>query len=394
MKTAIFAALSAMAAFAPAAAVPELLVTFSGVKTETREAWERTRRPEILEKFEREEFGARPAAADDRSRVSFESVAVESVFGGKAEKKLVRADYKGPAGDFSFLFTAYVPAAGRPVPAFIHIALARAPVSPSGEVLPDSRWPVEEILSRGFATASYVVTNIAADANRGFSQGVFPAVEAASERTDESWATLSAWAWGASKILDWMETEPAIDAEKVAVVGHSRGGKTALWAGATDRRFAMACSNGSGCAGAKLNHMELPKSEGIAKIVSRFPYWFCANYAKYAGREQEMDFDQHELLALMAPRLLCVGSGSGDVWAGPEGEWESAVLASRAWELYGEKPLPPGPVPAPGGVCQKGCVSYHIHDGPHRISIEDWNVYIDFFARKIAERGGAPVSAK
>ena len=158
---------------------------------------------------------------------------------------------------------------------------------------------------------------VAADnKNAGFSQGVFPAVQPAKARGGDSWATISAWAWGASRVLDWMETEPAIDAKHVGVVGHSRGGKTALWTGATDKRFAMACSNESGCGGAKLNHIDLPKSEHIDFMIRVLHHWFCANYRKYGGKEMEMPFDQHEMLALIAPRLLCVGSATEDHWCG------------------------------------------------------------------------------
>ena len=201
------------------------------------------------------------------------------------------------------------------------------------------------------------------------------------ERDNESWATLSAWAWADSRILDWMETEPLIDAKHVGVVGHSRGGKTAILAGVTDKRFAMICSNNSGCSGAKLNHIDLPKSEHISQILKNFPYWFCVNYRKYAGRKMKMDFDQHELLALIAPRLLCVASATDDAWAGPRGEWWAAKLASPAWELYGKKGLVADAFPQPEMPQQDGCISYHIRKGAHFLAPYDWKCYMDFADR-------------
>ena len=144
-------------------------------------------------------------------------------------------------------------------------------------------------------------------------------------------------------------------------MGHSRGGKTALWTAVTDTRFAYACVNGSGCAGAKLNHLELPKSEHIAYIFKVFPYWFCADYCDYANREMEMDFDQHELLSCVAPRLLAVGSGADDAWAGPEGERLATELAAEAWK-------------------DATRVHYHVRPGGHDLNLEDWRAYMDHAA--------------
>ncbi len=362
--------------------VPELMRTFGGAEVKTLGDWQKVRAPELLAKFEKEEYGRRPAAANDRSRVSFDVYDVSEAMGGSAIRKLVRVTYKGPNGTFSFPFTAYIPKAAKPVPAFIFAANIKRGTLDEKQCLSSYFWPVEEIVSRGYATAAFRFDVVAADKKgAGFSQGVFPAVQPEGERNDESWATLSAWAWADSRILDWMETEPLIDAKHVGVVGHSRGGKTAIWAGVTDQRFAMVCSNNSGCSGAKLNHIDLPKSEHINQICGNFPYWFCGNYLKYAGKEMEMDFDQHELLALIAPRLLCVASATGDDWAGPRGEWWAAKLASRAWELHGVRGLVAESFPVPEEPQQLGCISYHLRTGSHLLSSYDWKCYMDFADR-------------
>ena len=365
--------------------VPDLMTTANGEKVTSVAQWEKVRAPELLALFEREEYGRRPAAANERGRVSFEVYDVCDALDGKAVRKLVRATYKGPNGSFSFPFTAYIPKSAtpeRPAPAFVASTNVKRGIIGDKGSLSATTWPVDEIVSRGYATASFRVDFVAADKkNAGFSQGVFPAVQPEGERDDESWATISAWAWADSRLLDWMETEPLIDAKHVGVVGHSRGGKTAIWAGVTDKRFAMACSNDSGCSGAKLNHIDLPKSEHIAQILKNFPYWFCVNYQKYVGKDMEMDFDQHQLLALIAPRLLCVASATEDHWAGPRGEWWAAKLASPAWELYGKKGLVGDKWPAAEKPQQEGCVSYHLRKGKHLLAPYDWSCYMDFADR-------------
>ena len=219
---------------------------------------------------------------------------------------------------------------GGSVPAFVCVGLSKYTKMDSDGYIISSRCPMADIVNRGFALIVLRNTDISADKNVGFNQGVYSIFQDESERNDESWATISTLAWGASRAMDWVESEPLINSKRVAVIGHSRGGKTALWAAATDRRFAMACSNDSGCSGAKLNHIDLPRSEHIAQIIKGFPYWFCKNYNKYKGRDMSTPFDQHQLLALIAPRLLCVASATKDSWAGPEGEWWSAKLASPA----------------------------------------------------------------
>jgi pimeloyl-ACP methyl ester carboxylesterase len=178
--------------------------------------------------------------------------------------------------------------------------------------------------------------------------------------------------------MDWIETEKALDPTRVAVVGHSRGGKTALWTGATDKRFALACSNDSGCSGAKLNHIDLPASEHIAQITKHFHYWFCTNYLSCVGRDDKLDFDQHELVALMAPRLVAIASATEDAWAGPCGEWWSARLASPAWEVYGLRGLVGDTWPKAECPQQGGSISYHMRTGPHALTPYDWKCYMDF----------------
>ena len=362
--------------------VPALLRTFGGSEVKTADEWEKVRAPEILDRYSRDVFGVRPKETQEKSRVAFEVTDVREAMDGKAVRKLVNVNFRAPEGELSFPVTVFIPKSRKPVPAFVFICnRPRSNIDPD-RIVKSGFWPAEEIVARGFAAATFQFSDVVPDdVKKAFSEGLFAVFGGEKTRTGESWAAISAWAWAASRVLDWMETEPLIDAKRVGVVGHSRGGKTALWAGATDRRFAMVCSNDSGCSGAKLNHINLPKSETIAKITKTFPYWFCGNYAKYAGRDFEMDFDQHELLALVAPRLLCVASATNDDWAGQPGEWWAAKLASPAWELYGRQGLDAASFPPPDTPQQKGFVSYHIRTGSHDLTPYDWKCYMDFAVR-------------
>ena len=288
---------------------------FSAGAAETRiNAIGEKSREEIVAFFTDNEFGRRPAEAEKPPLLKFEKVSDDKLMSdGKMVRHQARIVYGGSFGTNSFPVTAFVPAGAKgPVPAFLLICNREYDENcdPEREKKSDF-FPVEEIVKRGFAAVSFYTWDVAPDYNTGNTKGVFEAFEKPGPyRNPKLWGTISAWAWGASRALDWLETVPEIDATKVVVVGHSRGGKTALWAAVTDMRFAGVCVNGSGCAGAKLNHLDLPKSEHIAQIVRTFQYWFCLDYTLWVNREREMPFDQHELMSCVAPRLLAVGSGS------------------------------------------------------------------------------------
>ena len=362
--------------------VPALMVTKAGNKVTDVATWEKVRRPELLDVFLENEYGRRPVERPDT--LAFETAEPDKpMMDGKAIRKRVRASWKGPYGSQSFVFTAFIPVSAkeRPAPGFILICNRPAAANIDPERVKRSEfWPAEEIVARGYAALAFWNGDVALDnAKSNCTQGVHACW--AKERTANSWGALSAWAWGASRVLDWVETEPLLDAKHFGVVGHSRGGKTALLAGVTDTRFAMACVNDSGCSGAKLNHIDLPKSESIARISKVFPHWFCLNYRNFAGKEFEMDFDQHMMVALMAPRAVAIASASKDHWAGQRGEYASALLASPAWELYGKRGLVSDGFPNPNEARQDGTVSYHLREGVHNLTLHDWNRYMDFADR-------------
>ena len=340
--------------------VPPLLVTADGRRIETAEAWEKFRRPEILDLFQKEVYGRRPV--ERPAKLTFSSVAPDKPFPDlKATRKLIDIRYEGPGGKGTIRVNAFIPTQGKPAPGFVLICNRPAAenIDPERKVK-SPFWPVEEIVARGYAAIAFFNGDVAPDRYNGFTNGVHAVFQPAAERNAESWGTLSAWAWGASQVMDWIETEPTLDKGHIAVIGHSRGGKTALWCGATDPRFALTISNDSGCGGAKLNRMELPKSESIARITKTFPHWFCKNFDAYAGREKELPLDMHQLVALMAPRLVYVASASKDDWAGQPGEFQSALLASPAWALYGKKGLVGTAFPPPDTPRPEGGAEYNI----------------------------------
>lgn len=358
--------------------VPELMRFADGKAVKTLTDWTR-RREEIRETFRKNVYGRRP---EGRPRsLSFERLGTDvTSMGGKAIRKRVRISWSGPCGWCSFPVTAFIPVRTSPCPAFLLVCNR----NPSKNIDPDRRertefWPAEEIVGRGYAAVAFWNGDVAVDdKNAAMTNGVFSCYRKSGNRNSDDWGSISAWGWAASRVLDWLEAEPTVDASHVAVVGHSRGGKTALWCAAEDERFAMACVNDSGCSGAKLNHIDLPLSEDIRTITEFFPHWFCRNYAAYAGRDRKLPFDQHEVLSLLAPRLLCVASATKDFWAGQRGEYWSALLASPAWELYGKRGLVSAAFPVADCPQQDGCVSYHMRTGVHTLTKQDWNWFMDF----------------
>ena len=360
-----------------AAEIPELMKAGTSVAQ-----WEQTRRAEMLELFREHVYGRNPMGRPDSLR--FEALGEPvPVLDGKAVRKRVRIHFEGAGGKGQFDVLAVVPAGVKKAPAFLHICIRSPEESLETErTLTSPFWPAAEIVSRGYAAISFYTQDVAPDTKASFAGGVHATfIPDAEKRTAASWGTLAAWAWGASRVMDWIETEPLLDAGRVAVVGHSRGGKTALWCGANDPRFALVVSNESGCGGAKLYRMDLPKSEHVAQITKNFGYWFCDNYRKYNDNDDALPVDQHQLIALMAPRLVYVASAEGDPWAGPEGEFESCRLASPAWALYGKKGLVGEAFPAVGMPLLEGSVGYHIRAGEHDLTLYDWSRFMDFADR-------------
>ncbi len=356
--------------------LPDLFTSIDGIQVETSTQWEAFRRDEILSLLQMQLFGKMIGQPD---RVIFELIEKKDTLKGRAFKKTVDITFIRETESLVLKLWIFVPKnIPKPAPVYL-LANNRgdAGLFPIEQVKAGF-WPVEKILKRGYIAACYNVKDIDPDSNDnlGFDNGIHGMIEPAGQRPEYAWGTLAGWAYGARTVMDYFETDSDIDSEKVGLVGHSRGGKTALWAGATDKRFSIIVSNMSGCGGAALSRREY--GETVKQINTRFPHWFAKNFHAYNGKEEDLPFDQHMLLAMIAPRGLYVSSADKDLWADPKGEFLSLKQAEKVYHLYGingiqREIIPPLDTPVMGE--QTG---YHVRTGKHNLTPYDWEQFLNF----------------
>ncbi|MDE0865997.1 MAG: acetylxylan esterase [Rubripirellula sp.] len=362
----------------PPYTLPDPLLANDGTPISTVNAWNQSRREELITLFRNKVYGNRPEA---EYSIAFEQVAEQkNIWNGLATGRSMMATVSIGDREFNFPFVLFVPNQSQaPVPAVIHInnryfiPLEKA-VSEN-----DPFWPAKTLIERGYATASFHTSDVDPDRKDGYAEGIRAFFAAGKPPTPDAWRSLSAWGWAASRILDHLETQSAIDSEQVAVVGHSRGGKTSLWAACEDPRFAVAYSNNSGCGGAALSRRAY--GETVGRITSSFPHWFCESFAEYAKRESDIPVDQHELMALIAPRAVYVASADEDLWADPKGEYTALVSAAPVFELLGTKSITETTMPPLNQPRIAGKTGYHIRSGGHGLGEVDWNWFLDFTDR-------------
>jgi len=389
----------------PAYTLPDPLRFADGRGVTSPDEW-RARRSETLRLFEAHVYGRSPGPPQAMRFVGVEST--ERALAGLATRRQVRVLLDGTESGPAFELLLYVPrAARRPVPAFLGLNFGgnhtvhqdpgirmskawmrdgagvvdhRATAASRGSAA--AAWPLERILERGYALATVYYGDLEPDHEGGWREGVRARIGPGTRgrfATDD-WGAIGAWAWALQRALDYLETDPDVDGRRVAAIGHSRLGKAALWAGAQDERFAMVISNDSGEGGAALARRKF--GERTEDITSAFPHWFCGRYREYAGREEALPVDQHQLLSLVAPRPLYVASATEDLWADPRGEFLAAKAAEPVYRLLGREGLGVAEPPAPDRPVG-GSIGYHLRSGKHALTAYDWEQYLDFADRHL-----------
>jgi hypothetical protein len=354
--------------------LPDPLTSLSANTIRNENSWEKERRPELLELFRKNVYGRVP---DTKYDEQFRIVKKDTgAMDGKAILKMV--DITISSGNMSLVIhlTLFTPGnAQGPVPVFLLINNRGKENTDPARKIKSEFWPAEEVIERGYGIASFSNADVDPDNYDEFKNGIHGILDQ-SYRTDDSWGTLAAWAWGASRCLDYLVSDPEVDKDKVAVLGHSRGGKTALWAGAEDQRFGMVIANESGCGGAALARRKL--GETVASINTAFPHWFCLNYRKYNNNESSMLFDMHMLLSLTAPRPLYIAAASEDLWGDPKGCYLSLYNSLPVYRLYDKSTFLSVIVPPLNTQTVSGKAGFHIRDGEHNMLLQDWNFFMDF----------------
>ena len=418
----------------PAYMLPDLLITDAGKPVSDAKIWWEQRRPELLSLFENEMYGRTPGfafAKDELLRQPRAEVRAEkkNALNGKAVRREVRLHFTtktaGPYVDVLL----YLPASAKqPVPAFIMLnfrgnqavtdepdiliceswmtsqndgSVANNLSTESSRGTEKTRWPVELIIDRGYALATACYHDIDPDFDDGFQNGIHPYFykNGQTRPASNEWGSIGAWAWGLSRMLDYLETETVVDSKRVAVAGHSRLGKTALWAGAQDQRFAAVIANNSGFGGGALSKRIYGETIELLNYVR--PHWFCGNFAYYDYNAQALPFDQHALLALIAPRPVYLAVAEDDRAADPKGEFLTALNADTVYKLLGTNGI--GDIPEKSKAIRKGNIIYdapmpplnqptgatigfHIRTGGHDVTTYDWEQYLNFmdkfFGRK------------
>jgi len=362
----------------PSYTLPDPLITSKGRKVKRSSAWMGKRRDEVLELFRTNVYGRIPGTYYTQKFTIINTD--NNALNGLATLKEVDIIITSGGRDLLIRLTLFTPNnKTKPAPAFLLINNRGPAVADPTRKTKSDFWPVEEVIARGYAIAAYNNSDVDPDNFDNFRDGIHAMLD--NQRSDDSWGTLSAWAWGASRCLDYMITDSDIAAGKVAVVGHSRGGKTALWAGAVDQRFALVISNESGCGGAALARRKY--GETIAEINKSFPHWFCTNYKMYNDNESELPVDMHMLIALSAPRPVYVACASRDLWGDPRGSYLALHHASSVYKLFNKASNPPESMPAMDKQVIYGSMAFHVRSGEHNMLLKDWNFFMDFADRHL-----------
>src|SRR5215831_77122 len=391
----------------PPYVLPDPLQGKDGKRITTSQQWMQHQRAAMLKLFADNVYGRMPGKP---KHVHFKILSADSsALGGIAIRKQVTIFFNDDASSPSMELLLYLPkSVKKPVPVFIglnfygnqtinadtgilvsdrwvmneeSIGITNNKATESSRGKDASKWNAEEIIRRGYGLATVYYGDLEPDNPDGWKTGIRTTMKKELFINENEWSAIGAWAWGLSRIMDYLETDPAVDAKKVVITGHSRLGKACLWAAANDQRFAIVVSNSSGEGGAALSKRWF--GETIERINTSFPHWFAPRYKQYNKHPELLPIDQHILLALIAPRPLYVASASEDLWADPKGEFLSAKNAEPVYALFGKNGLGVNelpPVDHPVGET----IRYHLRTGKHDFTSYDWRQYLDFADRQFA----------
>ncbi|MCW3081547.1 MAG: putative acetyl xylan esterase [Segetibacter sp.] len=358
----------------PKYVLPDVLKTTSNVEVKNTRTWENSRRPELLKLFENNIYGQMPKKYSSiKYTVTKEDA---TAMNGKAKLKQVMIEVFNNNNSVRINLILFIPnAANKPVPAFLLINNRERDNTDPTRTKKSEFWPAEMLVDSGYAIAAIHVSDLAPDDKEKYVEGVlqlYPEQLTAAN----GMKAISAWAWGASRVMDYFATDTDIDAKRVAVVGHSRGGKASLLAAAEDQRFALCITNCSGNTGAALARRQF--GERINRINATFPHWFNTNYKKYNNNENALPVDQHMLISLVAPRPLYATNASKDLWADPTGTFLALKNAEKVYALYGIKSNLPANPPGVNQPIIYASLAYHNREGEHNLTAYDWSNFIRF----------------
>lgn len=382
--------------------LPDPLVFNDGKPVKAPKDWVK-RRAEILALFETNMFGRSPKTP---KHTRFEVVDVDNhALGGKAVRTQVTIYFSAKKDGPQESLLLYIPAGARkPVPIFLTLnflgnqSVAKDPgiklptiwdwkthePHPAAEASrgQSREFQVEKTLARGYGFATIYYQDIEPDFKGAVSDGIRPLFFKAGQiqPAPDDWGAIGAWSYGLSRAMDYFETDKDVDAKRVAIMGHSRLGKTALWAGALDTRFAMVIANCSGEGGASLSRRNY--GETIHHLVGAFPYWFAGNFQKYDGHSEQLPVDAHELIALIAPRPVYITGAEDDQWADPKGEFLACVAAGPVYKLLGAQDLGTAQMPALNQPIMH-TIAFHVRDGKHEVTAFDWDQFLTFADRNL-----------
>ncbi|GAC1692652.1 MAG: acetylxylan esterase [Terriglobales bacterium] len=388
--------------------LPDLLTLQDGTPVRNAAMWRTQRRPEILSLFATQVYGRTPTS---RLPVRFVVTSVDRhALQGSAIRKQITAYFTKSESGPRMHILLYLPTGTRKPPVFLGLNFGgnQSVHSDPGVDLPEiwgpdasipnrgtapagvkktaptasrgsasALWQIEKILQRGYGLATIYYGDIEPDFVGGMQYGIRPLffLKDQTEPPPDEWGAIGAWAWGLSRAVDYLKEDQEVDASKIALIGHSRLGKTALWAAAQDERIALVISNESGKGGASLSKRGF--GEPVGHLAGAFPHWFCKNYAQYVNHEDQLPVDGHMLVALIAPRPIYIASAEDDRGSDPRGEFLSAVSASKVYELLGKKGLGTDEMPSVNQPIMQ-TIGYHVRTGKHSVTAYDWDQYLNF----------------